>query len=102
MNPLHLDHGEHLILPRKHTFIPKPDIVQKIILTGIEARIGRAFLECMIKSLTVSSCDAQDLIVHIESDYDHELLLKRIQPTIKAIISGIYDIHPVISMVFNE
>ena len=102
MNSIHPDHGEHLILPRKHTFIPKPDVVEKIILTGIEARFGRAFLECMIKSLTVSSCDTQDLIVHIESDYDHELLLKRIQPTIEAIISGIYDIHPVISIVFNE
>lgn len=101
MNLIHTDHGEHLILPRKRTFIPKPDVVEKNILTGIEARFGRAFLECMIKSLSVSSCDAQDLIIHIESDYDHELLLKRIHPVIDTIISGIYDIHPVISIVFN-
>ena len=102
MNPIYPDYGEHLILHKKHTFIPKPDIVQKIILTGIEARFGRDFLECMLKSLTVSSCDAQDLIIHIESDYDHELLLKRIHPVIEAIILGIYDIHPIISVVFNE
>ena len=102
MNPIYPDRGEHLILPRKHTFIPKPDIVQEIILTGIEARYGHAFWECMIKSLSVSYCEAQDLIIHIESNYDHELLLKRIRPVIDTIISGIYDIHPVISIVFNE
>ena len=102
MNLIHPDYGEHLILPKKHNFIPRPDAAEKIILTGLEARFSHSFLECMIKSLTVSSCDAQDLIIHIESDYDHDLLRKRILPVIETIISGIYDIHPVISIAFNE
>lgn len=102
MNLIHTDHGEHLILPKKHTFIPRPNVAEEIILTGLEARFGRTFLECMIKSLSVSSCDAQDLIIHIKSDYDHELLLKRIHPLIETIISGVYDIHPVIYIVFQE
>lgn len=97
-----LNPDEYLILSRSDTTIPKPSIVEKVIRDGIEERYGSLYAACLLYSVTVSSCDAENLILHVDNQYAYYLLRKKLLPVIETIISAIYDIHPAISIVHTR
>ena len=93
---------EYLILSRSDTRVPMPSTVEKFIREGIEVWYGPVYAECILGTMTVSSCDAENLIIHVESEIACDIIRNRLLPVFKTIISDIYNIHPAISVVHTE
>ena len=102
MNAMQSDHEEYLYLSRKNSITPKPTAVERIILEGLICRYGQAHVGQMLNEMTVISCDEKDLIIHVDSDFDYDVLHSRLCDVIKTTVFRIYNIRPVISIVFTE
>ena len=102
MNAMQSDHEEYLYLSRKNCITPKPAAVERIILEGLTCRYGHEKVRHMLNEITVISCDDMDLIIHVDSDFDYDVLHRRLCDVIKTTVFRIYNIQPVISIVFPE
>ena len=94
--------NNHLILSPNKKHIPKPSIVEHRLRSGLEDRFGMVYAEQLLSTMTVDSCDEKDLIIHVDSAFQCDVIRKKLVPSMEEIISDVYGIHPVISIVLVE
>ena len=102
MNAANPNYDDGLILSRNQKWIPKPSIVEHYIRSGLIERYGMVYVEQMLATMTVDSCDEENLIIRVESKFYQAVICKRLLSDITQIVSDVYDIQPLISIVLSE
>lgn len=95
------DNGD-LVLSRNSNHIPKPSIVEHRIRTVLEEQLDPIYVELMLDTMTVDSCDADNLIIRVDSPLQHSVITKKLKPAIEQIVADFFNIHPVVSIVLTE
>ena len=67
------DNGD-LVLSRSGNRIPKPSIVEHRIRTVLEEQLDPIYVEPMLDTMTVDSCDADNLIIRVDSAFQHSVI----------------------------
>jgi hypothetical protein len=76
-------------------------MVETVIREGLIALYGETYTNLILDDCSIDSCDAEQLKIHVFSDFQAAVINTRLRTDIEKIVADVYNIFPDIIVVHN-